>query len=166
MKQVLPFGLTKAADTKAPSELEKCQSDIWFCRDQNIIPAVHYRIHPPHYEQNQKVHTNYISRGTGSTTVKPWKTATNQWSHYSCTAQSVEIPILKVCGERFSFGSAFQGLKASALKNSQVASMDGLEPIWMWTLRLFGCWPHISFKYISKKTWVWTSEYPQTKERI
>lgn len=52
-------------------------------------------------------------------------------AYYLCTAQSAEIPILKVCGERFSFGSAFQGLKASALKNRQVANMDGLEPIWM-----------------------------------
>lgn len=57
---------------------------------------------------------------------------------YKVSVKPVAVPILNVYGARFSFGSAFQGLKVSALKNSQVANpnwnQNGCKP---WRL-LFG----------------------------
>jgi len=61
------------------------------------------------------------------------------------SVKPVADPILNVCDARFSFGSTFQGLKDSALKNSQVANpnwnQDGCKP-----QRLFVILPHISGK--------------------
>lgn len=61
---------------------------------------------------------------------------------FKVSVEPVAVPILNVCGARFSFASAVQGLKDSALKNSQVANpnwnQDGCKP---W--RLFVIWPHI-----------------------